>query len=163
MHQETLKEYTRNLKNKGDLGLPWWSSGWDSVPMQGAPWSIPGQGTRSHTLSREFRCWSETISHAATKTWWSQINKYFFFLKKMFKLLKGEQRKMKPRWRGKRRIMEMLFREGDWGRPPWRGNGQEQIQMNWESKWCDCLGEQQSRWKEQSEQRPFEQECTGCA
>ena len=32
-------------------GLPWWSRGWDSVlPMQGAPGSIPGQGTRLHML-----------------------------------------------------------------------------------------------------------------
>ena len=27
VHQETLKEYIRNFKNKGALGPPWWSSG----------------------------------------------------------------------------------------------------------------------------------------
>ena len=36
---------------RGPRGLPWWSSGYNSMPpMQGGPYSIPDQGTRSHML-----------------------------------------------------------------------------------------------------------------
>ena len=56
LHKETSAE-----------GLPWWSSGKDSVlPMQGGPGSIPGQGTRSHMRA------ATKSSHATTKTRHSQ-------------------------------------------------------------------------------------------
>ena len=40
------------------------------APNAGAQGSIPGQGTRSHMPQLKIPC-------AATKTWHSQINKYF--------------------------------------------------------------------------------------
>ena len=43
------------------------------IPSAGNPGSIHSQGTRSHKLQLK-------IAHATTKTWYSQINK--FFLKK---------------------------------------------------------------------------------
>ena len=48
---EDVKKKKCCLKLKRLGGLPWWPSGWDSVlPKQGAPGSIPGQGTRAHML-----------------------------------------------------------------------------------------------------------------
>ena len=44
-------------------GHPWWFSGEDSAPSAGGPGSIPGRETR--------------YSHAATRAWHRQINKYF--------------------------------------------------------------------------------------
>ena len=43
--------------------------------MQGALGSIPGQGTRYHMSQPKF-------PHVATRTQCSQINEFFFFLKK---------------------------------------------------------------------------------
>ena len=41
-----LPETQSSEKKDKNLGLPWWSSGWDSeLPMQGVWGSIPGQQT----------------------------------------------------------------------------------------------------------------------
>ena len=41
----------RNMVSKCLLGLPWWSSGYDSLlPMQEPQGSIPGQGAKFHML-----------------------------------------------------------------------------------------------------------------
>ena len=47
------------------------------VPNSGGLGVIPGQGTRSHTLQLKTPHAPEKILWAATKTWQSQINKYF--------------------------------------------------------------------------------------
>ena len=47
------------------------------APNSGALGSIPGQGTRSHMLQLKTPHTPEKILRAATKTWQSQINKYF--------------------------------------------------------------------------------------
>ena len=58
------------------------------LPMQVAPGSIPGQGTRSHMLQLSVHTLQLKILHvsskiedlsAATKTWHSQINKINIF------------------------------------------------------------------------------------
>ena len=44
------------------------------VSNAGDPGSIPGQGTRSHMQQLRVHVLQLKISHAATKTWRSQIN-----------------------------------------------------------------------------------------
>ena len=60
-------------------GLPWWSR-WLRLHAVNArsPGLIPGQGTtnRSHMPQLRVRMLQLKILHAATKTWYSQINKY---------------------------------------------------------------------------------------
>ena len=49
--------------------LSWWSSGQDSeIPMQEAPGSISGQGTRSHMLQLRVHMPQLKISHATMNT-----------------------------------------------------------------------------------------------
>ena len=51
--------------------------------------SIPGQGTRSHRLQLRVCMLQLKITHAATKTWHSQINKQVLFQERL-QFLKGK-------------------------------------------------------------------------
>ena len=44
--EESMK--TQLSKMKGNIGLPWWSSGWLHAPKAGGPGWILGQGIGSH-------------------------------------------------------------------------------------------------------------------
>ena len=48
------------------------------APNVGGPDSIPSQGTRSHMLQPRVHMPQLKIPHAANKTWYVQINQYFF-------------------------------------------------------------------------------------
>ena len=59
------------------------------TPNAGGPGSIPGQGTRSHRLQLRVCMLQLKITHAATKTWHSQINKQVLFQERL-QFLKGK-------------------------------------------------------------------------
>ena len=59
------------------------------IPSAGNPGSIHSQGTRSHKLQLK-------IAHATTKTWYSQINKFFLKKNESNKLIAGGESAAAP-------------------------------------------------------------------